>query len=276
MMNRSLTELRSSLESLIASYGTAVIGYSAGVDSSVVAAAAKAALGSNALAVTAVTETITTDDLLLASQVAEQLEIAHQWLYYNELDIPNYASNPTSRCYFCKDALYARLRHVANENGYNAVLDGSNADDAGDYRPGRQAAAEQGVQSPLLELGITKAEVRQLAEQYGLPNHDKPSAPCLSSRVPYGTPITREILEKIARAESALRRLGFGELRVRHHDHVARIELPPSDFQRALQLSAQIDDAVRAAGYAYVSLDLRGFRSGALNETLTQIQLPSR
>ncbi|MCE7934945.1 MAG: TIGR00268 family protein, partial [Chlorobi bacterium CHB2] len=163
-----------------------------------------------------------------------------------------------------------------NENGYNAVLDGSNADDAGDYRPGRQAAAEQGVQSPLLELGITKAEVRQLAEGYGLPNHDKPSAPCLSSRVPYGTPITREILEKIARAESALRRLGFGELRVRHHDHVARIELPPSDFQRALQLSAQIDDAVRAAGYAYVSLDLRGFRSGALNETLTQIQLPSR
>lgn len=276
MMNRSLTELRSSLESLIASYGTAVIGYSAGVDSSVVAAAAKAALGSNALAVTAVTETITTDDLLLASQVAEQLEIAHQWLYYNELDIPNYASNPTNRCYFCKDALYARLRHVANENGYNAVLDGSNADDAGDYRPGRQAAAEQGVQSPLLELGITKAEVRQLAEGYGLPNHDKPSAPCLSSRVPYGTPITREILEKIARAESALRRLGFGELRVRHHDHVARIELPPSDFQRALQLSAQIDDAVRAAGYAYVSLDLRGFRSGALNETLTQIQLPSR
>ncbi|MBK8912388.1 MAG: ATP-dependent sacrificial sulfur transferase LarE [Chlorobi bacterium] len=276
MMNRSLTELRSSLESLIASYGTAVVGYSAGVDSSVVAAAAKSALGSNALAVTAVTETITTDDLLLASQVAEQLEIAHQWLYYNELDIPNYASNPTNRCYFCKDALYARLRHVANENGYNAVLDGSNADDAGDYRPGRQAAAEQGVRSPLLELGITKAEVRQLAEQYGLPNHDKPSAPCLSSRVPYGTPITREILEKIARAESALRRLGFGELRVRHHDHVARIELPPSDFQRALQLSAQIDDAVRAAGYAYVSLDLRGFRSGALNETLTQIQLPSR
>ncbi|KXK56817.1 MAG: NH(3)-dependent NAD(+) synthetase [Chlorobi bacterium OLB7] len=184
MMNRSLTELRSSLESLIASYGTAVVGYSAGVDSSVVAAAAKSALGSNALAVTAVTETITTDDLLLASQVAEQLEIAHQWLYYNELDIPNYASNPTNRCYFCKDALYARLRHVANENGYNAVLDGSNADDAGDYRPGRQAAAEQGVRSPLLELGITKAEVRQLAEQYGLPNHDKPSAPCLSSRVP--------------------------------------------------------------------------------------------
>lgn len=275
-MNRSINQLRLSLESLIASYGSAVIGYSAGVDSSVVAAAAHAALADKALAVTAVTETITNDDLLLAAQVAEQLGITHQWLYYNELDIPNYADNPTNRCYFCKDALYVRLRQVANDAGYDAVLDGSNADDAGDYRPGRQAAAQQGVKSPLLELGITKAEVRQLAELYGLPNHDKPSAPCLSSRVPYGTPITRDILEKIAHAESSLRGLGFRELRVRHHDQVARIELPPSDFQRALELSSQIDAAVRAAGYAYVSLDLRGFRSGSLNETLTQIQLPSR
>ncbi len=279
-MNRSANELRSNLESLIASYGSAVVGYSAGVDSSVVAAAAWHALAGKALAVTAVTETITTDDLLLAAQVAEQLGIAHQWLYYNELDIPNYAANPTNRCYFCKDALYVRLRQAADDVGYNAVLDGSNADDAGDYRPGRKAAQEQGVKSPLLELGITKAEVRQLATLYGLPNHDKPSAPCLSSRVPYGTRITREILEKIARAESLLRGLGFRELRVRHHDQVARIELPPSDFQRAIELAPQVDDAVRAAGYAYVSLDLRGFRSGALNEilteTLTQIQLPSQ
>lgn len=275
-MNRSINELRSALESLIASYGSAVIGYSAGVDSSVVAAAAHAGLADTVLAVTAVTETITNDDLLLAAQVADQLGIAHQWVYYNELDIPNYADNPTNRCYFCKDALYARLRQVADKVGYVAVLDGSNADDAGDYRPGRQAAAQQGVKSPLLELGITKAEVRQLAALYGLPNHDKPSAPCLSSRVPYGTPITRDILEKIAYAESSLRELGFRELRVRHHDQVARIELPPSDFQRALELSSQIDAAVRAAGYAYVSLDLRGFRSGSLNETLTQIQLPSR
>ncbi|MCC7439566.1 MAG: ATP-dependent sacrificial sulfur transferase LarE [Armatimonadetes bacterium] len=276
-MNRSTsTDLRSQLESLIASYGSAVVGYSAGVDSSVVAAAAHAALPEKALAVTAVTETITNDDLLLAAEVAEQLGIAHQWLYYNELDIPSYADNPTNRCYFCKDALYVRLRGVAQEAGYAAVLDGSNADDAGDYRPGRQAAAEQGVKSPLMELGITKAEVRQLATLYGLPNHDKPSAPCLSSRVPYGTRITREVLEKIAQAESSLRTLGFRELRVRHHDQVARIELPPKDFQRALQLSSQIDDALRAVGYAYVSLDLRGFRSGALNETLTHIQLPSR
>lgn len=280
MMNRSTNELRSALESLIASYGSAVIGYSAGVDSSVVMAAAQAALAQQALAVTAVTETITTDDLLLAAQVAETVGIAHQWLHYNELDIPNYATNPTNRCYFCKDALYVRLRRVAQEAGYAAVLDGSNADDAGDYRPGRQAAAEQGVKSPLMELGITKAEVRQLAQSYGLPNHDKPSAPCLSSRVPYGTQITREILEKIAAAESLLRQLGFGELRVRHHDQVARIELPPGDFQRAIELAPRIDAALRTVGYAYVSLDLRGFRSGALNETLpetlTQIQLPSR
>ena len=162
-MNRSANELRSNLESLIASYGSAVVGYSAGVDSSVVAAAARHALAGKALAVTAVTETITTDDLLLAAQVTEELGIAHQWLYYNELDIPNYAANPTNRCYFCKDALYVRLRQAADDVGYNAVLDGSNADDAGDYRPGRKAAQEQGVKSPLLELGITKAEVRQLA-----------------------------------------------------------------------------------------------------------------
>ena len=273
-MQKTTDQLRRELEQHIAGYGSAVIGFSAGVDSSVVAAAAHAALGDRALAVTAVTETITDEDLELASAIAASTGMRHETIVYNELDIPNYASNPTNRCYFCKDALYSRLLLLAAERGLAAVLDGANADDVSDYRPGRLAAAEQGVRSPLLELGIDKAGVRLLAASYGLPNHDKPSAPCLSSRVPYGTEITREMLEQIDRAERALRELGFRELRVRHHGDLARVELPREDFPRALDLAAPIDAALREAGYRHVTLDLRGFRSGSLNEVLTQIEIP--
>lgn len=274
-MERNIDALRRDLEASIAGFGSAVTGFSAGVDSSVVAAAAHAALGDRALAVTAVTETITTEDLDLARRIASDIGLRHELISYNELDIPNYAVNPANRCYFCKDALYTRLADLARARNYAVVLDGANADDAGDYRPGRQAAAEQEVRSPLLDLGITKAEVRLLAEQYGLPNHDKPSAPCLSSRVPYGTQITREILEQIDRAERALRALGFRELRVRHHGELARVELPRADHGRAIELADAIDVALRSAGYNYVALDLKGFRSGSLNEVLTQIQIPA-
>lgn len=262
------------LEAHIASYGSAIIGFSAGVDSSVVAVAAHRALGDRALSVTAATETITPEDLALAAQIAAEHGLRHQVISYSELEIPNYAENPTNRCYFCKDALYSRLATLARDQGGAAVVDGTNADDAGDYRPGRQAAQQRGVRSPLLELGITKEQVRGLAAAYGLPNHDKPSAPCLSSRVPYGTAITPEILEQVGRAERSLRELGFATLRVRHHDAVARVELPPEDFSRAIEQAEQIDHALRAAGYSYVALDLRGFRSGSLNETLTQISIP--
>jgi pyridinium-3,5-biscarboxylic acid mononucleotide sulfurtransferase len=274
MDERRIEGLRARLEEQIAGYGSAVVGFSAGVDSSVVAAAAAAALGGSALAVTAITETITEEDLELAAELAARLGIRHEHLHYSELAIDNYAENPTNRCYFCKDALYSRLAALATERGLAAVLDGTNADDASDYRPGRIAAGEQGVRSPLLELGIPKSDVRLLAASYGLPNSDKPSAPCLSSRVPYGTPITLEILQQIGRAERALRSLGFGELRVRHHGEVARLEIPREDFARAIELGPEIDKAIRAAGYHYVALDLRGFRSGSLNENLTQIELP--
>lgn len=270
-----LQQLRRRLESTIAACGSAVVGFSAGVDSSVVAAAAHAALGDRALAVTAITETITPEDIALASAIAAGHGMAHRCIEYNELDIPNYADNPSNRCYYCKDALYVRLTELARAEGFAVVLDGANADDLSDYRPGRRAAAEQGVRSPLVECGITKEGVRALAELYGLPNHDKPSAPCLSSRVPYGTPITREILERIARAERSLRELGFGELRVRHHGDLARVELPKHELPRAASLAGAIDEALASAGYRYVTLDLRGFRSGALNEVLTQIQLPA-
>lgn len=274
MDQRRIKSLRSRLEEHVAGYGSAVIGLSAGVDSSVVAAAAAHALGERALAVTAITETITPEDLELAADLVSRLGIVHEHVSYSELAIPSYAENPTNRCYFCKDALYSRLAEVAARHGASTILDGTNADDASDYRPGRVAAGEQGVRSPLLELGIGKSDVRLLAAEYGLPNSDKPSAPCLSSRVPYGTTITLEILQQIGRAERALRALGFTELRVRHHGEVARLELPPADFPRALEFGAEIDRVVREAGYHYVALDLRGFRSGSLNETLTQIELP--
>jgi uncharacterized protein len=225
--------------------------------------------------VTAVTETITAEDLELARSIAERLGMRHELIEYNELEIPRYAENPANRCYFCKDALYSRLAALAGERGVAVILDGANADDLGDYRPGRDAAREQGIRSPLLELGITKVQVRQLADAYGLPNHDKPSAPCLSSRVPYGTAITREILEQIGAAERSLRGLGFRELRVRHHGEVARVELPREDHALALDMADAIDAAVRQAGYRYVSLDLRGFRTGSLNEVLTQIEIPA-
>ncbi len=274
-MTEEIRILREQLEAHLVQYGSVIVGYSAGVDSSVVAVASAVALGDKALAVTAITETITKEDRELAAFVAENFSLKHEWITYNELDIPGYAENPVNRCYFCKDALYVRLRSVADERGIEVILDGTNADDAGDYRPGRTAATEQGVRSPLLELGITKQQVRELAISYGLPNHDKPSAPCLSSRVPYGTEITREILEKIGDAERRLRALGFRELRVRHHDDVARLELPSSEFQRAVDYAAKIDREIREAGYRYVALDLRGFRSGSLNEALTQISLPN-
>lgn len=269
------------LEERIVSYGSAVVGFSGGVDSSVVAAAAFAALGERALAVTAVTETLTDADRALTRSLAAGLGVPHIEIAYSELEIPHYAENPANRCYFCKDGLYTRLRGVADERGFAALLDGTNADDAGDYRPGRRAAAEQSVFSPLLDLGITKQGVRRLARHYGLANHDKPSSPCLSSRVPYGTPITREILDRIAAAEERLRALGFRELRVRHHDDVARIEIPRDDFERAVHHAERINDELRAVGYRFVSLDLGGFRSGSLNDAIVddaivQITIPAR
>jgi len=274
-MRDDIDGLRRELEQLIAGYGSVVVGFSAGVDSSVVAAAAHAALGDRALAVTAVTETITPEDLELASGIAAMLGMRHETISYNELKIPNYAANPVDRCYFCKDALYTRLLSLAGERGLAAVLDGANADDAHDYRPGRRAAREQGVRSPLLELAIDKKMVRRLAGRYGLANHDKPSAPCLSSRVPYGTEITRDLLLRIESAERGLRALGFRELRVRHHGDLARVEIPREEFPRAIAIAERIDAVLREAGYRYGALDLRGFRSGSLNEVLTQIELPS-
>jgi uncharacterized protein len=172
------------------------------------------------------------------------------------------------RCYHCKNEVYGKFIRFARKAKINYVLDGTNADDVGDFRPGRDAAAEHGIRSPLMEAGITKNEVRALAKKFGLPNWNKPSAACLSSRIPYGTQVTVPLLSQIERAEDALRNLGFQQLRVRHHQDLARIEVNPVDFPRVLEYRQRIIQSLKAIGYAYITIDLAGFRSGSLNETL--------
>ncbi|HVN75769.1 MAG TPA: ATP-dependent sacrificial sulfur transferase LarE, partial [Thermoanaerobaculaceae bacterium] len=236
--------------------------------------AARAALGGRALAVTARSESLAPDEADAARSLAERIGIAQEEIAYSELAIPGYADNPPDRCYLCKGELFRRLAAIASERGIAAVLDGTNADDLGDYRPGRRAAAELAVRSPLAEVGLGKAAVREALKALDLPVWDKPSSPCLSSRVPYGDAITRDKLAQIGRAEAALRALGFRELRVRHHGSTARIELPKADIERVLSggLSDEIVARVRGAGFAFVALDLEGLRSGSLNRLLPTVE----
>lgn len=250
----------------------ALVAYSGGTDSALVAWAAHRALGGRAVAVTAQSESLALKEAGSAAELARGIGIRHEEVSYSELAIPGYAANPPDRCYLCKGVLFSRLAARARELGLEAVLDGSNADDLDDYRPGRQAAQEHGVRSPLVELGIGKAAVREALRELALPVWDKPSSPCLSSRVPYGEPITREKLEQVAAAEAALRELGFRELRVRHHGSVARVEIPVAELARAAAppVSEAIVQRLRAVGFAFVALDLEGLRSGSLNRLLQQ------
>ncbi|MDD5563345.1 MAG: ATP-dependent sacrificial sulfur transferase LarE [Thermoanaerobaculaceae bacterium] len=253
--------------------GSALVAYSGGADSALVAWAAHAALGGRALAVTARSESLAPGEADAAAALAARIGIAHEEIAYSELAVPGYAANPPDRCYLCKGELFRRLAALARDRGLAAVLDGSNADDGTDYRPGRRAVAELAVRSPLAELGIGKAAVREALRALDLPVWDKPSSPCLSSRVPYGEPITRAKLEQIGRAEAALAALGFREVRVRHHGSTARIELPKREMARVFAdgLADEVVRAVRAAGFAFVALDLEGLRSGSLNRLLPSL-----
>jgi len=257
------------LENILAPYGSALVAFSGGVDSSLALAVAARALPKHrVLAVTSNNETYLPSELDLARTFVESLGVEHFVVNTRELDDPNYASNPTNRCYFCKSTLYSDLAKLAEEKGYACVVDGVNKDDEGDYRPGRKAAKELGVVSVLSEAAMTKAEVRELAKHLGLPTWDKPALACLSSRFPYGQEITPEKLSQVARAEEFLRREGFGQVRVRHHGEIARLEVGPGELDRAFAMRERISAELLDAGFLYVTLDLAGYKPGSLNAAL--------
>jgi uncharacterized protein len=258
------------LRTLLAEIPSVLVAYSGGVDSSFLLRVAHDVLGDRCVALTTVSPTMPSHDLEDARRLAAALGVCHVLVDANELEIPGYTENPTNRCYFCKANLFAICAAEATRRGLAIVLDGANLDDLGDHRPGLGAAAERSVRHVLVEAGLSKADIRAASRELGLPTWDRPSSPCLSSRFPYGTRITAERLEQVASAERFLRSRGFRELRVRYHETVARLEVPVAEMPRLLEPSTREDVVreLRRLGFAYVALDLQGFRSGSLNETL--------
>ncbi|MGL5080601.1 MAG: ATP-dependent sacrificial sulfur transferase LarE [Microcoleaceae cyanobacterium] len=258
------------LKTLFSEMDRALIAYSGGIDSTLVAKIAYDVLQDQALAITAVSPSLLPEDLVEAQIQASAIGIAHETVQTQEMANPNYTSNPVNRCYFCKSELHDTLKPLALERNYPYVIDGVNADDLQDYRPGIQAAQERGVRSPLAEIGVTKAEVRELSKFLGLPWWDKPSQPCLSSRFPYGEEITVQKLQRVGRAEVYLRTLGWQNLRVRSQGETARIELPPAQIKPFVEATdlPQLVKIFQEFGFLYVALDLEGYQSGKLNRVL--------
>jgi pyridinium-3,5-biscarboxylic acid mononucleotide sulfurtransferase len=256
------------LKQILTGFGSVAVAYSGGIDSTLLLKLSHDCLGEHAVAITAVSPSLAAHELAQAKAIAEQIGAHHILIHSQEVEDPRYLENTPSRCYFCKSEVYTQLVQRAAELGIETLVDGTNADDAGDHRPGLQAARQHGVRSPLLEAGFSKEDIRQLGRQLGLPNWNKPAAACLSSRIPYGTRISLAMLSQVEQAERVLRDLGFGQLRVRLHDQIARIEVEPVDFDRLLAHRQTIIAAFQQIGYQYVTLDLAGFRSGSMNEIL--------
>jgi len=256
------------LRELLSGFSSAIVAFSGGVDSAYLSVVATQVLGPGALCVTADSPSYPEHHRSLARQVAQSFALRHEVVATAELERPEYRANPVNRCYYCKDELYSTLTAIASARAIDVVLDGNNADDRGDYRPGRTAAREHGVRSPLDEVGLTKAEIRELSRAAGMVTWDEPASACLSSRVPYDHEITNDTLRMIERAEDALRALGFRVCRVRHHDTLARLELGRDEIARALDegMRDEILKTLRDIGYRQVAVDLQGYRMGSLNE----------
>ena len=267
----TLEDKERKLEELLKGMAPVIVAFSGGVDSSYLAWKAHQILGTQALAVTAESPSVPSQQRRMAAQIVNQFGLNHKIVHTRELERAEYSANPSNRCYYCKDELFAVLRAIAAECGPATILDGLNADDLGDFRPGRKAGEEHHVRSPLLEVGLNKNEIRELSRRAGLPTADMPASACLSSRFPYGVPITEEMLKIVDQGEESLRAMGFRIFRVRHHDRMVRLEFGPEELKKALnpEMASLLASTFKALGYNYVTLDLEGYRTGSANEVLS-------
>jgi uncharacterized protein len=271
MFHMNLVTKEERLREIFRELDSVIVAYSGGVDSSYVAYVANAELGPRAVCITGQSASLPEYQRAEIDEVVKKFGFQHEIIQTEELENPGYRANNPDRCFFCKDELYTKLESVARTRGIENIVDGSTVDDLGDYRPGRRAASQHAVRSPLIEAGLSKSEVRELSRRVELPTWDKPASPCLSSRIAYGTTVTIERLSKVDRGEEILREFGFREFRVRYHDQLVRIEIAPAEMDRVLRkdLIAELARRFRELGFKYVTLDLEGFRSGSMNEVLS-------